>query len=68
MYFYQGSKKLKIQKMIYLYFLLDISKIEIYFLFVYGCIAVKMDNSHVFEMYLKHLFDTWEIMDNEICK
>jgi len=54
--------------MIYLYFLLNISKIEIYILFVYGCIAVKMDNSHVFEMYLKKLFDTWEIMDNEICK
>jgi hypothetical protein len=68
MYFYQGSKNLKIQKMIYFQFLLNISKIEIYFLFVYGCIVVKMNNSHLFEVVLKNLFNMWEVMDNEIYK
>jgi hypothetical protein len=52
--------------MIYLHFLLNISKIEIYILFVYGNNVVKMDNSHLFEMVLKFLFHTSEVMDNEI--
>ncbi len=66
MYFYQGLKNFEILKMIYLDFLLNFSKIEIYFLLVYGGIVVKMDNSHLFEMYLKFLFHAWAKMDNEI--
>ncbi len=42
------------------------SKIEIYFLLVYGGIVVKMDNSHLFEVVLYFLFHTWEVKDNEI--
>jgi hypothetical protein len=52
--------------MIYLHFLLNLSNIEIYFLFVYGGNVVKMDNSHIFEMILIFLFHAWEVMDNEI--
>jgi len=52
--------------MIYLF--LNLSKIEIYLLLVYGGIIVKMDNSHVFEVILNFLFHAWEVTDNEICK
>jgi len=54
--------------MIYLCFLLHISKIEIIFLLVYGSIVVKMDNFHIFEVVLNFLFHTWEVMDSEIYK
>jgi hypothetical protein len=68
MYFHQGSKNLKIQKMIYLHFFSNILKIKIYFLLVYGGIVVKIGISHLFEMVLKCLFHAWEVMDNEIYK
>jgi hypothetical protein len=64
MYFHQGSKNLKFLNMIYL--LLNLSKIEIYILFVYGSIIMKMDNSHLFQVILNFLFHAWEVMDNEI--
>ncbi len=35
---------------------------------MYGCVVVKMDNSHLFEMVLNFLLCTWEVMDNEIYK
>jgi hypothetical protein len=66
MYFYQGSKNLKFLDMIYL--LLNLSKIEIYFLLVYGGTIMKMDNSHLFEVVLNFLFHAWKVMDNEIHK
>ncbi len=37
-------------------FLKNLSNIFIIFLFVYGGIVVKMDNSHLFEMVLKFSF------------
>jgi hypothetical protein len=49
MYFHQGLKNLDIQKMMYQHFFKNLSKIEIFCLFVYGRIVVKMDNSHSFE-------------------
>jgi hypothetical protein len=58
MYFHQGLNNLNIQKMIYHHFLKKISKIEIFCLFVYGGIVVKIDNSHSFEEVLKFLFFT----------
>jgi hypothetical protein len=39
-------------------FFLNLSNIEIYVLLVYGIVVVKMDNSHLFEMFLKFLFHT----------
>ncbi len=66
MYFYQGSKNLKFLDMIYL--LLNLSKIEIYFLLVYGGTIMKMDNSHLFEVVLNFLFHAWKVMDNESTK
>jgi hypothetical protein len=68
MYFHQGSNNLEIKKTICLHFFLNLSKIEICFLLVYGNIVVKMDNSHLFEVVLKFLFHTWEVRDNEIYK
>jgi hypothetical protein len=41
--------------MIHHHFLLNLSKIEIFYLFVYGSIIVKMDNSHLFEDVLNFL-------------
>ncbi len=54
--------------MIYLHFFKKNSKIKIYILLVYGNVVVKMDNSHLFEMFVKFLFHSWEVMDNEIYK
>jgi hypothetical protein len=54
--------------MVYFHFKKNILKIEIYILLVYGCVVVKMDNSHLFEVVLIFLFRTWEVMDNEIYK
>jgi hypothetical protein len=56
MYFHQGLKNLDIQKMIYHHFILNILKIEIFCLFVFGGIVVKMDNFHLFEEVLNILF------------
>jgi hypothetical protein len=47
MYFDQGSKNVKIQKMMYLH----LKKIfQRYILLLYGGIVMKMDNSHLFEV------------------
>jgi hypothetical protein len=54
--------------MIYLHFLLNISKTDIYFLLMYVSIVVKMDNFHLFEVILKFLFHAWEVIDSEIYK
>jgi hypothetical protein len=58
MYFHQGFKNVDIQKMIYHHFLLNIFKIELFCLIMYGSIIVKMDNSHLFEKVLNFLFHT----------
>jgi hypothetical protein len=56
MYFHQGFNNLDIQKMMYHHFLLNILKIEIFYLLVFGAIIVKMDNFHLFEKVLNFLF------------
>jgi hypothetical protein len=66
MYAYQGSKKFKFLDMIHLF--LNLSKIEIYFLLVYGGIIMKINNSHLFEVVIDFLFHAWKVMDNEIYK
>jgi len=54
MYFHQGFKILDIQKMI----LLNILKIEIFYLLVFISTISKMDNFNLFEEVLKFLFHT----------
>ncbi len=54
--------------MIYLDFLLNLSKIKKYILLTYGVIVVKMDNFHLFEMILNFLFYAWDVMDGELYK
>ncbi len=49
MYFHQGLKNLDIHKMIYHQKKKNLLKIEIFCLFVYEDIVVKMDNFHLFE-------------------
>jgi hypothetical protein len=51
-------KNLDIHKMIYHHFLLNLSKIEMCCLLVYGGIIMKMDNSNSFEEVLNFLFYT----------
>ncbi len=51
-YFHQGLKSLEIQKMIYLHFLLNFSKIEIFCLLVCVDINLKMDNLYSFKKVL----------------
>jgi hypothetical protein len=51
-------KILDIHKMIYHHFLLNLSKIEICCLLVYGDIIMKMDNSNSFEEVLNFMFYT----------
>jgi hypothetical protein len=57
-FFHQGLKNLDIQKMIYHHFLLNLLKIKIFCLFVYGGIVVKMDNLDLLEKVLIFLFHT----------
>jgi hypothetical protein len=66
MYFHQSLKNLKILEITYLDFFFNFSNIEKKNWLVYGGIVVKMDNSHLFEMVLKFLFQAWVEMDNEI--
>jgi len=61
-------KKLDILKMIYHHFFKNLSKIEIFCLFMYGSIIVKMDNFHLFEEVPKFLFHVQVAMGNEIYK
>jgi hypothetical protein len=49
-------KNLYIQKMIYHHFFKNLSKFEVFCLFVYGGIVVKMDKSHLFEEVVNFLF------------
>jgi hypothetical protein len=56
MYFHQGLNNLYIQKMIYHHLKKYILKIEIFCLFVFGSIVVKMANFHLFEEVLKFVF------------
>jgi hypothetical protein len=56
MYFHEGLKNLYIQKLISYDFILKISNIEAFCLFVYGGIVVKMDNSHLFEEVFNYFF------------
>jgi len=58
MYFHQDLNNIDIQKMIYHHFLLNILKIEIFCLFMFGSIVVKMDNFHLFEKVFNFLFHT----------
>jgi len=51
--------------MMYHHFLLNLFKIEIFFLLVFGNIIVEMDNFHLFEEVLRFLFHS---MGNEIYK
>jgi hypothetical protein len=46
---------LNIRKMIYHHFLLNLLKIEIFCLLLFGSIIVKMDNFHLFEEVFKFL-------------
>jgi hypothetical protein len=56
MYFHQGFNNLDIQKRIYHHFLLNLLKIEIFCLLVFGGIVVKIDNFHLFEEVIIFLF------------
>ncbi len=58
MYFHQGLKKFNVQKMIYHHFHLNLSKVEIFCLLVFGDIVMKMDNFYLFEEVLIFLFHT----------
>jgi hypothetical protein len=58
MYFHQGFKNSDIQKMIYNHFLLNLLKIGIFFLLLFGGPIVKMNHFNLFEEVLKFLFYT----------
>jgi hypothetical protein len=53
MYFHQGSKNLKIYKMIYYLQFSILERLILFFMLMHETIVVKMANSHLFEMVSK---------------